>query len=91
MCIHKQLGSKRRVGSGRKPKIMDIKGKRKLKVMFDQSVNSSSSNGNSKFYTSNIRLAPEDVKYTQKKKMFEDHIMLWFFFSKKVCSTLFFE
>ena len=35
---------------------------------------------------SNIRLAPEDVKYTQKKKKFEDHKMVWFFFSKKVCS-----
>ena len=32
-----RLGSKRRAGSGRKPKIMDTKGKRKLKVIFDQS------------------------------------------------------
>ena len=32
-----KLGSKRRIGSGRKPKIMDTKGKRKLKVLFDQS------------------------------------------------------
>ena len=29
--------SKRRIGSGRKPKIMDTEGKQKLKVMFDQS------------------------------------------------------
>ena len=39
-------------------------------------LSSSTSNGNSKFYTSNIRLAPEDVKYKKKKKKFEDHIML---------------
>jgi hypothetical protein len=32
-----KLGSKRRIGSGRKPKIMDTKGKRKLKELFDQS------------------------------------------------------
>ena len=32
-----RLGSKRRIGIGRKPKIMGTKGKRKLKVMFDQS------------------------------------------------------
>ena len=32
-----RLGSKRRIGSGRKPMIMNTKGKRKLKVMFDQS------------------------------------------------------
>ena len=30
-----KLGFIRRNGSGRKPKITDIKGKRKLKVMFD--------------------------------------------------------
>ena len=31
-----RLGSKRRIGSGRKPKIIDTKGKQKLKVIFDQ-------------------------------------------------------
>ena len=38
--------------------------------------------GNSIFYTTNIRLAPVDVKYKKKKK-FEDHIMLWLCFSEK--------
>ena len=32
-----RLGLKRRIGSGRKPKIIDTKEKQKLKVMFDQS------------------------------------------------------
>ena len=39
-------------------------------IIDDESIfrlNSSSSNGNSKFYTSNIRLAPEDVKYKKKE------------------------
>ena len=36
-CAENRLGSKRRIGSGRKPKIMDTKGKQKLKVMFEQS------------------------------------------------------
>ena len=31
-------------------------------------LSNSSINGDSKFYTSNIRLAPEDVKYQQKKR-----------------------
>ena len=32
-----RLGSKRRIGSERKPKIINTKGKQKLKVMFNQS------------------------------------------------------
>ena len=52
-------------------------------------LSNSSSNGNSKFYTSNIRQAPEDVKYKIKKK-FEDHIMLWLRFSEKGCSKPYF-
>ena len=47
-----------------------------------------SSNGKSEFYTSNIRLAPEVVKYEKKK--FEDHIMLWLCFSEKVSSKPYF-
>ena len=42
-------------------------------------------------YTSNIRLAPEDVKYKKKLK-FEDHVMLCLYFSGKgLFKTLFFE
>jgi hypothetical protein len=47
-------------------------------IIDDESIfalSNSSSCGNSRFYTSNIRLAPEDVKYKKKKK-FEDYIML---------------
>ena len=134
-----RLGSKRRIGSGRKPKIMDTKGKQKLKVMFEQSdkvsqmqtarsfkcsqqyicktlkrytsirkivipmqseelkaearkrcerlyrnfknliwiiydesifkLSYSSSNGISKFYTNNIRLASEGVKYKRRRSL----------------------
>ena len=59
-------------------------------IIDDQSIftlSNSSSNGNSKFYTSNIRLAP-DVKY--KKKMFKDYIMHWLCFSEKGCSKSYF-
>ena len=52
-------------------------------------LSNSSSNGNSKFYTSNIRLAPDDVKYKKKKKI-EDHIILWLCFSEKGCSKPYF-
>ena len=44
----------------------------KLKLMNDESIftlSNSSSNGNSKFYTSNIRLAPKDVKYKKKEEV----------------------
>ena len=34
-------------------------------------LSNSSSDGNSKFYTSNIRLAPEDLKYKKKRKSFK--------------------
>ena len=36
-CSENRLGSQRRIGSGKKPKIMNTKRKQKLKVMFDQS------------------------------------------------------
>ena len=52
-------------------------------------LSNSSSNGNRKFYTRNIRLAPEDVKYKEKKG-FEDHIMFWLCFSEKGCSKPYF-
>ena len=53
--------------------------------------NSSSTNGNSKFYTRNIRLAPEDVMYEKKKKnKFVDCIILWLCFSEKSCSKSYF-
>ena len=42
-------------------------------------LSNNSSNVNSKFYKSNIRLAPEDVKY---KKKFEDDKLLWLCFSE---------
>ena len=35
--VENRLGSKSKIGIGRKPKIMNTKGKQKLKVMFDQS------------------------------------------------------
>ena len=39
-------------------------------IIEDESIftlSNSSSNGNGKFYTSNIRLTPEDVKYKKKE------------------------
>ena len=61
-------------------------------IVDDESIftlTNSNSNGNNKFYTSNIRLAPEDVKYKKKKK-FEDHIMLWLCVSENGCSKPYF-
>ena len=51
-------------------------------------LNNNSSNGNSKFYTTNIRLDPEDLNY--KKKEFENHIILRLCFSEKDCSKPYF-
>ena len=62
-------------------------------IIDDESIfklSNSSSNGNSKFYTNNIRLAPEDVKYKNKKK-FEDHNALVMLLRKGLYKTLFFE
>ena len=60
-------------------------------IIDDESIfmlSNSCSNRNSKFYTSNIRLAPKDVRY--KKKKFEDHVMLWLCFSEKSCPKPYF-
>ena len=51
-------------------------------------LSNSSGNGNTKFYTSNIKPALEDVKYKKEKK-FVGNIMLWLCFSEKGCSKPF--
>ena len=63
-----RLGSKRRIGSERKPKIMDTIGKRKLKVMFYQSDKVSQTQAARSFKCSQQYTCKTLKKYTSIRK-----------------------
>ena len=67
-CAENRLGSKRRIGIGRKPKIMDTKRKRKLKVMFDQSDKVSLTQAARSFKCSQQYICKTLKKYTSTRK-----------------------
>ena len=63
-----RLGSKRRIGSGRKPKLMDTTGKQKLKVKFDQSDKVSQTQSARSFKCSQQYMCKILKKYTSIRK-----------------------
>ena len=63
-----RLGSKRRFGSGRKPKIMDTKGKRKIKVVINQSDKVSQTQAARSFKCSQQYIWKTLKKYTNIRK-----------------------
>ena len=64
-----RLRLKRRIGSGRKPKIMGTKGKRKFKSMFDQSDKFSQAQAARLFKCSQQYIFKTLKKYTIRKKL----------------------
>ena len=67
-CSENRLGSKRRIGSERKLKIMDTKGKEKLKVMFEQSDKVSQTQTARSFKCSQQYICKTLKKYTSIRK-----------------------
>ena len=63
-----RLGSKRRIGTGRKLKMMNTKGKRKLKIMFNQSDKVSQTQAVRSFKCSQQHICKTLKKYTSIRK-----------------------